>query len=933
LLAAFLVGLVCPPLLAQTTIGEDAADQNIMTADAITNLLQQRPELLQLAKRQSAHQAGTDPSAISNDKIFDSIRNDSQLRAKITQALQRMGYDTSTNGAPARSSSQQSPASPTGVGAQPNTPQDVALENAVQKTDIAQERREETPAAESVQQRAVPYSNLPSLQDLYSQLLPPDTTKLRRFGSDVFRLGTGNSEELPMDLPAGPDYVLGPGDALVINIWGSQSQSLNQSIDRQGQVVLPEAGTVTIAGMTIDQAQGVIQRALRTQLTNVHVEISLGRVRSVRIYVVGDVQRPGAYDISSLSTPLNALYASGGPTSVGSLRTVFHYRGKTLVREIDLYDFLLRGVSSDVERLLPGDTILVPTSGAQVVVSGRVRRPAIYELKPNENLKEVLDFAGGVLVSGSLQQINVERVEAHQRRTMLSVRLASTASAVGASIGSTTGASSSDPSQTGEPQTAAASQNGTAWDAVEDPDAMRQLAAFHVMDDDNVVVLPIMPYNERAVYLDGHVFRPGKYPYRDGMKVNDLLRSYQDVMPEPADHAELIRLRVPDYQPETIPLSLPDVLSGNNLVSLQPFDVIRVFSRYEIDPPKVYVDGEVLRPGEYPLAQGMTAGMLVKMAGGFKRSAYRGAADLASYAVQNQEKVLVQESTVEIGKAMEGNESADVKLKPGDILSVRLITGWQDIGSSVKISGEVGYVGTYGVGKGERLSSLLQRAGGFLDTAYPAGAVFERVQVRESEEQSRLKLIQRIQSQDLNALTAGSGGVLSPQEQLQTFDSIRQQQQQAITALRNQPANGRLVINISKDIAKWENTSADLELRDGDSLYVPKRADFVIVAGQVNGPTALTYVPGKRAAWYLRNAGGTTKVGNRKDAFIVRANGSVLGNYGGMFSGSVLSTRLNPGDSVVIPEKVFGGSFFWKNLVSISQLASAAAITAAIAAH
>jgi len=218
---------------------------------------------------------------------------------------------------------------------------------------------------------------MPSLQDLYTKV-PSGGGGLQRFGSDAFLFGTGNANELPMDLPVGPDYVLGPGDSLIVNMWGGQSSRLERMIDRQGQIELPEAGTIMISGLTIAQAQSAIQQALSTQFQNEHVEISLGRLRTVRVYVVGDVQRPGAYDVSSLSTPLSALYAAGGPTSRGSLRLLRQYRGTQLVREIDLYDFLLKGVRSDVERLLPGDTLLVPPAGPEVSVEGMVHRPAIY---------------------------------------------------------------------------------------------------------------------------------------------------------------------------------------------------------------------------------------------------------------------------------------------------------------------------------------------------------------------------------------------------------------------------------------------------------------------------------------------------------------------------------------------------------------------------
>ncbi len=330
----------------------------------------------------------------------------------------------------------------------------------------------------------------------------------------------------------------------------------------------------------------------------------------MRVYVVGDVQRPGAYDVSSLSTPLSALYAAGGPTSLGSLRILRQYRGNQLVRQIDLYDFLLKGVRSDVERLLPGDTLMVPPAGPQVSVEGMVHRPAIYELNGEKTLNQVLELAGGILGTASLKQINMARIVAHQRRTMLSLQLPN---------------------------------NPT--------EATEKLASFEVQGGDDVVISQILPYNQDAVYLEGHVYRPGVYPYKDGMTINDLLHSYQDVLPEPADHAELVRLLPPDFRPETISFNLHDALIGNDSFLLEPFDLIHIFGRYEIDPPTVSIEGEVLRPGTYPMSQGMTVAGLVRMAGGFTRSAYREEAGLSSYVVQNGQTVQVNHSTVAVEKA------------------------------------------------------------------------------------------------------------------------------------------------------------------------------------------------------------------------------------------------------------------------------------------
>jgi protein involved in polysaccharide export with SLBB domain len=855
------------------------SNQQAMSAEQIIGILEQEPDLLASIKSLVAKQPGTDPGTVSDQSIYDRIRQDASLRDTVTQELIKRGY--STNPAVTDSKSL-------------NTDNSRSTKTAMPKTSTpspAQALPYENPDNPQVQRQYSPYRNLPSLSDLYTQFSSIDAGgKLRRFGSDAFLVGTGNANELPMDLPVGPDYVLGTGDNVVVNLWGGHSDRLSLTIDRQGQIALPEAGPITIDGLTIDQAQSAIQKALSTQYQGEHVEISLGRLRTVRVYVVGDVQRPGAYDVSSLSTPLSALYAAGGPTSRGSLRIFRQYRGKQMVREIDLYDFLLRGVRSNVDRLLPGDTIMVPPVGSQITVEGMVHRPAIYELNGEQGLDQVLDLAGGVLVSASLKQINVERIEAHQRRTMLSLQLPDNAEGV-----------------------------------------KLKLADFRVQGGDDVVISQILPYNEQAVYLEGHVYRPGKYPYRDGMTINDLLHSYQDVMPEPADHAELVRLGPPDFRPETTIFSLPDVLIGNNPIALRPFDLIRIFSRYEIDSPRVSIEGEVLRPGRFPMSQRMTLADLVRMAGGFKTSAYRDEADLSSYVVQNGQKVMINHSIVAVEKALEGDKSADVALKPGDVVSIRRLAGWQDIGASVTINGEVEHAGSYGIEQGERLSSVLRRAGGFRESAYPAAAVMERVQVRELGEQARQQMILRIENTPITISSAAMSSQATSQATADMQKSLQQQQQNVLTALRNHPASGRLVVNISADIGKWENTPVDIELRAGDTLVIPKRPNFVIISGQVFNPTAISYVPGRDVGWYLRKAGGATPYGNTKYIYVLRADGSVVPRRNSWTGGNLMNLRLRPGDTVLVPEKIAGGSPAWQNILGIAQIMSAVALPIALA--
>lgn len=733
-------------------------------------------------------------------------------------------------------------------------------------------------------QQQVPYGNLPSLRALYTQV-PFAGARLQRFGCDAFLFGTGNANQLPIDIPVGPDYVLGPGDGIQLNLWGSQPNRLNEAIDPQGKIALPEAGTITINGMTIADAQKAIQAQLDTQFKDEHAEISLGRVRTVRVYIVGDVQRPGAYDVSSLSTPLGALFAAGGPTNRGSLRILKQYRGSVMVRQFDLYDFLLKGVRSD-DRMLPGDTLLVPPVGPEVTIEGMVHRPAIYELNGEQTLSQVLDLAGGVLRTASLKEVKVQRIVAHESRTMLSLNL------------------SGDPAQ-----------------------VQQQLAAFKVESGDDVVVAQILPYTQKTVFLDGHIYRPGLYPFRQGMTVSDLVHS-QDVLPEPADRAEIVHLVPPDYHPETILFDLKDALDGKISIPLQPFDLVRVYGRYQRDAPTVTIDGDVLRPASYPMSEGMTVADLVRMAGGFTRSAYRAEADLSSYVIEDGKRVLVGHQVVDVAKALGGDQAANVVLKPGDVLGIRRLAGWQDIGSMVTINGEVQFAGAYALTPGERLSSVLKRAGGFTRDAYPPAAVLERVQVRELAEKARQQMITRVENTPIQYRQ----GTMDEQAAAAMELSLERQKDEALAALRSEPVSGRLVINISADIKSWENTPADIELRAGDVLTIPKRPNFVVVDGQIFNPGAISYVPGRTVLWYLRRTGGPTRIADKRNIYVLHADGSVTPRQGGPWGRSDFDRmRMRPGDTILVPEKAQGNSQAWQNIVGVTQVVSAAAYPVALA--
>ncbi len=900
-----------------------------LSASSLIELLREKPELVVELKRVAAQRltaqgVPTQEESITDEMLFGRISTDPELRSTITVWLRARGYSVDdtlqTQRAPLQNDetddlhseylSQVQGVLPTEIdprsypsrettGYEPTvaasskerpvaTKQQLPPSSNKQQPDNRPEAND--PTASQVLRRSSPY-NLMALRDLYTQV-PEQTSSLRRFGSEVFVNRGGEAKQTTLDLPIGPDYVLGPGDGLNIDLWGGMTQRFARTVDQQGRIVLPEAGPLVLAGLSLGQAQRAVEDALSSQFRNARAEVSITRLRTIRIYVVGDVQRPGAYDVSSMSTPLNALYAAGGPTATGSLRTIRHYRGKNLVREIDLYEFLLKGMRQDTERLLPGDTILIPPVGKQVTISGMVRRPAIYELRSEVSLDQVLEMSGGLLVSAATASIKVERIEAHKNRVSLSLNV---------------------------PDSGA-------------PDALRSsLQSFLVQDGDRVMVAPILPYSEKAIYLEGHVVRPGKQAYRDGMSLIDVVHSYQDLLPEPADRGVIIRLQPPDYRPETIEFSLSEVLIGNDPINLQAFDTVRVYSRYELDPPTVTIQGEVAEPGSYPLSEGLTAAQLVRMAGGFKRSALLDDADLISYRVKGGHKVVSQRTVINIGRAVKDRDSsADAVLKPGDILTIHQLSGWNDIGASVTLKGEVAYPGIYGIQEGERLSSVLKRAGGFTSTSYPSGAVLLRGQVRELEEKSRSELVRQIEMTAAGAKVSPS--IVGSGDQAATLQFVAQQQQQVLQRLRTQAPSGRLVIKISTDIASWENTDVDIELRAGDVLGIPKKPSFVLVSGQVYNATGITFVPGKNAGWYLRHAGGPTDMANQKEIFVIRSNGSVVGRRSNeWYNGNVLSTVMRPGDVVVVPQKIIGGSTLWRNMLATAQVLSSIAITAHLA--
>src|SRR5246127_3664229 len=685
---------------------------------------------------------------------------------------------------------------------------------------------------------------------MYIQAVPRPAVP-RRFGSEVFQNGIRDSRVIPMDLPAGPDYVVGPGDGLSIDLWGGVTRRFYRTVDREGRVSLPEVGPLLVSGKSLADVQESLQQLLRTEFRQISVDVSLGRIRTIRIYEVGDVASPGAYDVSSLSTPLNALFMAGGPTQKGSMRIVKHYRGNQLIEDVDLYDLLLHGVKNNLQRLENGDSVLVPPIGRQVTVDGMVRRPAVYELKDEKNLANVLELAGGLLPTATLRHIEVQRLVTHERQTMLSFDLP---------------------------------------EVDNDSEVARKLEAFEIQDGDRIRVFPIAPYNQDAVYLEGHVIRPGRYSYRANMKVTDVIASYKDLLPEPANqYAEIIRLNAPDFHPTVESFDLAGALANpSQSPVLHAMDTVRIFSRFDfenpptvsvlgdvrgpgtyrttgqihlsdavhlagglapeaktedaqvfrylpdgkskifsvslslalegdpsanillqprdrllihrnpdaIEPPSVYVKGDVGKPGRYPLTTNMTVADLIHVGGGLKPSADTRVADLTHYAWATGGELSGEHQPIAISAALAGESSANLPLSNGDVLTIRQLPGWNDLGAAISVKGEVKNPGTYGIRPGERLSSVLLRAGGFQSDAYVNGAILERVQVRELEAKEQTQMILRIKDleNDIQLLPEGD-----PHKKQAKEMALRQYQTTLTQLSANSPV-GRVTMRITPDI-------------------------------------------------------------------------------------------------------------------------------------
>ncbi|GAB4388170.1 MAG: hypothetical protein Kow0025_05780 [Thermodesulfovibrionales bacterium] len=630
------------------------------------------------------------------------------------------------------------------------------------------------------------------LLDIRSPLSIP--TDLGHFGYEIFREPPSTFAPAA-DVPVGPDYVIGPGDEMRVTVWGKVEGQWTVTVDRDGTIAVPRAGVVGVAGLTFAEAKDLLHKELSKYYTGFEMSVSMGALRTMRVYVVGNARNPGAYTLSSLSTLLNALLASGGPDTAGTLRDVQLKRAGETIAHFDVYDFLVRGDKSGDRRLSPGDVIFIPPAGPRVALAGSVRNPAIFELKGETTLSALLEMAGGLEESAFEKRVQVERVSGSAR---------------------------------------------TVFEAA---------------------------------------------------------------------------------------------LSKAGDMALRPGDVIRIFPVVE-DRRTVTVAGAVKRTGEYGFREGMSLADLVEMARGLEPYAYTPEAELTRLTITD-EGPRYEKTSVNLAKALAGDASESVPLAAGDYLLVRPVPEWRPV-QTVKVMGEVRFPGTYTLGQGERLSSVLERAGGFTDKAYLRGAVFTRQSVKALQERQLSEMIDRLERDLLGVEAAETAAVLTPEEA--RIKGIEFSRMRAfIEKMREARALGRMSVALA-DPENLKGTPYDLELKPGDSLFVPANPESVQVIGAVFNQSAFVYTRENDVSDYIGLAGGYTSGADKKMTYILKVDGTAVRLRGGS-SGVVWNPEksrwearqkdLEPGDTIVVPEDIERVAWL-REVKDITQILYQIAVTAGV---
>lgn len=739
------------------------------------------------------------------------------------------------------------------------------------------------------------------IESVFQGNFPDEVSKaLQQFGYNLFEKAPNDFSALD-DVPINPEYVVGPGDTFTINVWGSANFSHTVTVRRDGMIFIPKIGTIKVWGDSFTEMSKKIEKRLSSFFSGIKVNIAFDTIRAIDVFVVGEVQKPGSYSVPSTSAVLNVLFHAGGPTKNGSLRNIQIVRGNQPIATVDLYDFLING-KNHAQKLQSNDVILIPVIGQVAAVAGNVKRPAIFEINPGENLLALLTMAGGLSFTGEAGRLELQRVAKNQERVTKDFQLPSNYSELVSQI------------------------EGKAI-----PKELEPLKAQSIQDGDLVKIFPVQPVIRKTVFLSGHVKRRGAYEFKEGMTLKDLVKSFDELLPEPyTEFAQIIRVTPPKDERQAIFVSLQKVLNGDesaNIV-LQERDEVVIFSKEELNlRDKVEIQGRVNRPGPYFWFEGMKLKDLIYMAGNVTKDAYLGNAEIARYS-KEADRLNVQRIQVKLEETLKGISEANPVLDPQDRVFVQGIANWE-FSNSITLKGEVKFPGAYPFLSGERLSSVLERAGGFTAKAFLPGAVFNRESVREIQKKALKQQIAQLEESVL-------------QEQITPDPSVtatdRQSMQEAIiarkTLLRNlqeAEVTGRMVIKLAP-LKAFKNSQFDITLEPNDTVVVPVIPSVVTVMGEVYNQTSIVFKEGEDLRYYLNMAGGPTINADTGSIFVVKADGSVISRQQnrGFLLKNFYQVQIERGDAILVPKDI--SRFSWlattKDLTEILfKIASTTGIT------
>jgi len=693
---------------------------------------------------------------------------------------------------------------------------------------------------------------------------------LQPFGYDLFSRSPSTFAPVT-NVPVPADYMVGAGDELDVQLYGSQNRNLTLIVRRDGSINFPELGPINVGGQRFSAVKSSIEARVERQMIGVRASVSMGDTRSIRVFVLGEAKRQGSYTISGLGTVTSALFAAGGVKPIGSLRHIQLKRQGEIVRELDLYDMLIRGDTHDDAKLLPGDAIFIPPVGKTVSVDGEVRRPAIYELDDESTIGDLVGLAGGITAEADTSRTMLTRIDENRRRVVLEVNL-------NTPIGKS--------------------------ERLHNGDLLR--------------VPRMRPTLDSGVVVQGHVYIPGAMAYHEGMRLSDVVRSVDELRPNADLHYVLVRRELaPDRRIAALSADLDaalrspgsaadivlmprdrvtvfDLESGRERVIQPLLDELRLQSQIARPTEVVRIGGQAKVPGEYPLEPGMKVSDLIRAGGSLADAAYGGTAELTRYKVVNGESRRTELIEIDLAAVTRGEAAANIALEPFDSLSIKEVPEWgeQEV---VTLRGEVRFPGQYAIKRGETLKSVLARAGGLTEYAFPDGSVFTREELKKREQEQLDILAERLQN---DLATLALQGAAANQAQAGTALSVGQS---LLAQIRTSRSVGRLVIDLPRTMRADLGSGTDIVMRDGDQLIVPKYQQEVTVIGEVQNATSHLYRAELRRDEYISLSGGISRKADKSKIYVVRANGSVVASEGNRWFSRDGNGKMKPGDTVVVP--------------------------------